>query len=51
MGLIDHTDEEREFTYRVSPLGHWEKALDEAHQRGCVIVDMKAAWRRVFAFE
>ena len=49
MLLVDHTDEEREFSYRVSPLGRLELALDEAEQRGWAVVSMKDHWKRVFA--
>ncbi len=51
MLLVDHTDATREYAYRGSPMGHLEKALDEAHQRGWLVVDMAADWQRVFAFE
>ena len=51
MALVDHTDAEREFDYRVSPMGRLEVALSEAHQRGWTVVSMKDDWRRVFAFE
>jgi phosphoglycolate phosphatase-like HAD superfamily hydrolase len=51
MLLVDHTDAEREFAYRVSPLGRLDKALEEAHQRGWLVVDIKTDWRKVFASE
>ena len=51
MLLVDHTDAEREFEYRVSPMGRLELALDEAAQRGWTVVSMKDDWNRVFAFE
>jgi len=51
MLLVDHTDAEREFDYRVSPMGRLELALDEAHQRGWTVVSMKDDWKRIFAFE
>lgn len=51
MLLVDHTDEEREFGYRVSPLGHLELALEEARQRGWAVVSMKDHWSRVFAHD
>jgi haloacid dehalogenase-like hydrolase len=51
MLLVDHTDAEREFLYRVSPIGRLELALDEAHQRGWTLVSMKDDWKRIFAFE
>ena len=51
MLLVDHTDAEREFGYRVSPMGRLEHALDEAYQRGWTVVSMKDDWKRIFAFE
>jgi hypothetical protein len=52
MGLLHHTDAEREFAYdRKSSFGHLDKALDEARAKGWCVVDMKTDWRRVFPFE
>ena len=51
MMLVDHTDAEREFDYRVSPMGRLEVALSEAQQRGWTVVSMKDDWRRIFSFE
>jgi phosphoglycolate phosphatase-like HAD superfamily hydrolase len=51
MLLVDHTDADREFAYRVSPMGRLETALDEAQQRGWLVVDMKTDWKRIFAFQ
>jgi phosphoglycolate phosphatase-like HAD superfamily hydrolase len=51
MLLVDHTDAEREYAYRVSPAGRLETALAEAQQRSWLVVDMKADWKRIFAFE
>ena len=51
MLLVDHTDAEREFEYRVSPMGRLELALEEAEQRGWTVVSMKDDWKRIFAFE
>lgn len=49
---VHHTDAEREWAYdRTSSVGRLEKGLDEAKAKGWVVVDMKADWRRVFAFE
>jgi hypothetical protein len=47
--LVDHTDADREFEYRVSPMGTLKLALDEANQRGWTVVSMKADWREIFA--
>ncbi|HET9794025.1 MAG TPA: HAD family hydrolase [Thermoanaerobaculia bacterium] len=50
--LVHHTDAEREWAYdRTSPVGRLDKGLDEARARGWTVVDMKADWKRVFAFE
>ncbi len=51
MVLVDHTDAEREFDYRISPMGRLEVALTEAHQRDWTVVRMKDDWKRIFAFE
>ena len=51
MLLVDHTDAEREFVYRVSPMGRLELALDEAHQRGWTVVSMKNDWKSIFSFD
>jgi len=53
LGLIVHHDDgEREYAYdRKSPVGRLERGLDEAAQRGWVIVSMKDDWRRVYDAE
>ena len=52
MGLVHHTDAQREYAYdRESPFGRLDQALDEAKTRGWCVVDMKTDWQRVFAFE
>ncbi len=49
MGLVHHTDGEREWAYdRNSHIGRLDKALDEATARGWTIVDMKNDWGVVF---
>jgi len=49
MGIVHHTDAEREFAYdRQSSIGRLDKALDEAAEKGWTVVDMKSEWRRVF---
>ena len=51
MGLVHHTDAEREWSYdRNSKIGRLDKALDEANAKGWTVVDMKRDWRTVFAF-
>ncbi len=52
MGLVHHTDAEREWAYdRESSVGRLDKALDEATAKGWTVVDMKKDWKRVFPFE
>jgi haloacid dehalogenase-like hydrolase len=52
MGLVHHTDAAREWAYgRQSHVGRLDKALDEATRRGWTVVDMKADWKKIFAFE
>jgi len=49
MGLIHHTDGEREWSYnRKSAIGGLDKALDEARMKGWTVVDMKSEWKAVF---
>ncbi len=49
MGLVHHTDAEREYAYdRQSHIGKLDKALDEAIARKWTVVDMKKDWRTVF---
>jgi len=52
MGLVHHTDAEREYAYdRTSHVGRLDKALDEATAKKWTVVDMKRDWKRVFPFE
>jgi len=52
MGLIDHTDAVREYAYdRNSPVGHLDKAWDEAVRRKWIVVDMKNDWKVIYPFE
>ena len=47
--IVHHTDAEREAAYdRESPFGRLDEALDQAPQRGWVVVDMKRDWKTVF---
>jgi hypothetical protein len=49
MGLVHHTDAQREYAYdRQSDIGRLDKALDEAAARGWTVIDMKRDWRAVF---
>ena len=46
---IHHTDAEREWAYdRKSKVGHFDKGLDEAREKGWVLVDMKNEWKTIF---
>jgi len=52
MGLVHHTDAEREWAYdRTSHIGRLDKALDEANTKGWTVVDMARDWKRIFPFE
>ena len=52
MGLVHHTDAEREWAYdRESPVGQLDKALDEARAKGWTVVDMAREWRVVYPWE
>ena len=49
---VHHTDANREWAYdRKSHIGKLDKGLDEAHEKGWTVVDMKNDWKTVFAFE
>ncbi len=46
--LIHHTDAEREWAYdRDSHIGRLDRGLDEAGERGWVVVDMKRDWASI----
>jgi hypothetical protein len=50
MGLVHHTDAEREYAYdRDSKFGRLDKALDEANARGWTVVDMKTDWNTILS--
>jgi hypothetical protein len=50
--IVHHTDDKREYAYdRKTDIGRLDKALTEAPERGWVLIDMKADWKRIFAFE
>jgi hypothetical protein len=52
MLLVHHTDADREWAYdRKSMIGRLDKALDEANQRGWIVVDMQQDWRVIYPFE
>jgi phosphoglycolate phosphatase-like HAD superfamily hydrolase len=45
---VHHTDAEREFAYdRESSVGRLAQGLEEAEERGWLVVDMKSDWKRV----
>jgi phosphoglycolate phosphatase-like HAD superfamily hydrolase len=49
MGIVHHTDAEREYAYdRQSPIGKLDKALDEAIRRKWTVVDMKTDWNTIY---
>jgi phosphoglycolate phosphatase-like HAD superfamily hydrolase len=50
MGLVHHTDAEREWAYdRDSHIGRLDKALVEAKAKGWTVVSMKDDWKSVFS--
>jgi hypothetical protein len=50
--IVHHTDAEREWAYdRSSSIGHLDKALDEALEKGWTVVDMKRDWKTIFPVE
>jgi phosphoglycolate phosphatase-like HAD superfamily hydrolase len=52
MGIVRHTDGEREWAYdRQSSIGRLDKALDEAMQKGWAVVDMKQDWKVIYPFQ
>ena len=49
MGLVHHTDAEREYAYdRASAFGRLDKALDEARAKSWTVVCMKDEWKTIF---
>jgi phosphoglycolate phosphatase-like HAD superfamily hydrolase len=52
MGLVHHTDAEREYAYdRHTKIGKLDKALDEGRAKGWTIVDMKDDWKVIYPFQ
>lgn len=49
--IVDHTDAEREWDYRKSPMGNLEKGIEDAKKYNWVIADMKKDWKKIFPFE
>jgi hypothetical protein len=49
LGLVHHTDAEREWAYdRDSLVGRLDKAMDEARAKSWTVVDMKCDWRVIY---
>ena len=47
--IVHHTDDQREWAYdRSSHVGRLARGLDEASQRGWVVVDMKQDWKVIY---
>ncbi len=47
--LVHHTDAEREWAYdRESHVGRLQRGLDEAAERGWLLIDMKGDWKVIF---
>jgi phosphoglycolate phosphatase-like HAD superfamily hydrolase len=52
MGLVRHTDAQREWAYdRQSSIGRLDRALDEATAKNWTVVDMKRDWKKIYPFE
>jgi len=52
MGIVHHTDAEREYAYdRKSRIGKLDKALDAAAAGGWTVIDMKTDWKRIYPFD
>jgi phosphoglycolate phosphatase-like HAD superfamily hydrolase len=50
--IVHHTDAVREYAYdRDSMVGQLVRGLDEAKQRGWILVSMKDDWKKIFNFE
>jgi phosphoglycolate phosphatase-like HAD superfamily hydrolase len=50
--IVHHTDAVREYAYdRDSMVGQLVRGLDEANERGWILVSMKDDWKKIFKFE
>jgi phosphoglycolate phosphatase-like HAD superfamily hydrolase len=50
--LLHHTDSIREYKYDLHTIsGHLEVALDEAKQKGWLVVDMQKDFKKIFSFD
>ena len=47
--IVHHTDDEREWAYdRDSHVGRLDRGLDEAAERGWIVIDMKRDWKTIY---
>jgi hypothetical protein len=52
MGIVHHTDGEREYEYdRDSHIGRLDQAWDEAVENNWTLIDMKNDWKVIYPFE
>ncbi|MFJ7284613.1 HAD family hydrolase [Pseudomonas sp. NPDC099000] len=52
MGLVHHTDAQREWAYdRESKVGKLDKVLDEARAQNWTVVDMAKEWGKIYPFD
>lgn len=52
MLYLHHTDSVREWAYdRSSSVGRLDKGLDQAHEKGWTIIDMRKDWKVIYPFE
>lgn len=50
--LVHHTDGVREYAYdHPSKVGQLERGLEQAQERGWVVIDMKNDWKKIFPFQ
>ena len=50
--IIHHTDDEREWAYDTpSSIGHLDKAMQEAKEKGWTVVDMKNDWSKIYPYD
>lgn len=50
--FVHHTDSVREWAYdRKSHIGTFDKALDEAHQKQWIVIDMVKDWKVIYPYE
>ncbi len=50
--LVHHTDAVREYAYdHPSKVGQLERGLEQAQERGWIVIDMKNDWKKIFPFQ